>query len=152
MMHESILNFERKSQSQFQSSSNCDWSSGLYPSFKWDILIKNGRVIDGTGNPSSNFDIAVKNGIIERVDRSLKGDAQVVIDASGSIISPGFVDLHNHAEMAALAYPQCESHVMQGITTSVVGNCGLAMAPIYPEKLHLLTIKTIGKERCQILL
>lgn len=139
-MQKSKLNSQSRSEScsKSESKSKPQRQPKRQSKSKWDILIKNGRVVDGTGNPSSNFDIAVKDGKIERVDRSLRGDAQVVIDASGSIVSPGFVDLHNHTEMAALAYPQCESHIMQGITTSVVGNCGLAMAPINPEKLHLL--------------
>lgn len=105
---------------------------------KYDILIKNGHMVDGTGNPSTVMDVGIANGKVRGMGRSLSGDAGEVIDATGAVVCPGFIDLHNHTDLAALAYPRCESHVMQGITTSVVGNCGLAMAPINPEKLMLL--------------
>ncbi|MGE5485836.1 MAG: N-acyl-D-amino-acid deacylase family protein [Ignavibacteriales bacterium] len=102
------------------------------------ILVRNGRVVDGTGNPSGVMDVAILGDRIEYAGRSLNVKAERVIDASGLVVSPGFIDLHNHTDMAVLAYPRCESHIMQGITTSVTGNCGLAMAPVNPANLHLL--------------
>jgi len=105
---------------------------------KYDILIKSGHIVDGTGNPSTVMDVGIANGKVRGMGRSLSGDAGKVIDATGAVVCLGFIDLHNHTDLAALAYPRCESHIMQGITTSVVGNCGLAMAPINPEKLMLL--------------
>jgi N-acyl-D-aspartate/D-glutamate deacylase len=61
-----------------------------------------------------------------------------IIDAAGMVVAPGFVDLHNHSDFTILAYPDAESYVMQGVTTVVVGNCGLSLAPVNPENLALL--------------
>jgi N-acyl-D-amino-acid deacylase len=104
----------------------------------FDLLIKNGWVIDGTGNPRTLLDVGVKGDTIAAIDRNVNANAEKVVDAEGKIVCPGFIDLHNHADLAILAYPHCESHIMQGITTSVGGNCGLSMAPLNPKELDLL--------------
>lgn len=104
----------------------------------WDIVIKNALLVDGTGNQGTYADVAIAGDKIDRVDRRIPATAKTVIDASGAVLCPGFIDLHNHTDLAALAYPYCESHIMQGITTSVVGNCGLSMTPLEPRNLHLL--------------
>jgi len=102
-----------------------------------DILIKNGSVLDGTGSPWFKKDIGIVEGRVRSVGYISKS-AKKVIDARGMIVSPGFIDLHNHADHTILAYPDAESYVMQGVTTSVVGNCGASMAPVNPGNLSLL--------------
>ena len=102
-----------------------------------DLVIKNGRIIDGTGNVWSKKDIGISDGKIKTIG-FINENAKRVIDAKGMIVSPGFIDLHNHSDMTLLAYPNAESAIMQGITTAVVGNCGISMAPINSEKSDLL--------------
>ncbi len=103
----------------------------------YDLLIKNGRVIDGTGNPWFKKDIGISEGKIKNLG-FIDGNAEKTVDADGMIISPGFIDLHSHVDQDILAYPNAENCIMQGITTAVVGNCGMSMAPISSDKVDLL--------------
>lgn len=102
-----------------------------------DLVIKGGRVVDGTGNPWFKKDIGIKEGKIRKIG-CIAGDNGKTIDAEGMVVSPGFVDLHNHSDFSILAYPNVESYIMQGVTTAVVGNCGLSLAPVNPDNLTLL--------------
>lgn len=104
---------------------------------KFDVLIKNGNVIDGTGNLWFKKDIGIGNGKITGMGL-FATDGNKTIDATGKVVSPGFIDLHNHTDMTILTYPNVESYIMQGVTTVVVGNCGLTMAPVNPDKVDLL--------------
>ncbi|RJQ64979.1 MAG: D-aminoacylase [Desulfobacteraceae bacterium] len=104
----------------------------------YDIVIHNGRVIDGTGNPWFNADIGIRGGKIRKIGKIENRESEQAIDAQGMVVSPGFIDLHNHSDMTAQALPGCESNLMQGVTTAVVGNCGLSMAPISPKTRALL--------------
>jgi N-acyl-D-amino-acid deacylase len=103
----------------------------------FDMVIKGARVIDGTGNPWFKRDIGISQGRIKTLGQ-ISTEAKEIINAEGLTVSPGFIDLHNHNDLSVLAYPNLESHLMQGITTSVIGNCGLSMAPIAPCNLALL--------------
>mgnify|MGYP000070600594 CR=1 FL=1 len=105
---------------------------------EYDILVKNGIIIDGTGAPYFKGDIGIRNGRIIRVGCNLRGDAAKVIDASGLVVAPGFIDIHSHSDFTILAIPTADSLVMQGVTTAVVGNCGMSMAPVNPANLDLL--------------
>ncbi len=96
----------------------------------FDIIILNGRICDGTGNPSYHADIGIIGDKIACIGRLKGAEAREIIDVDGLVVSPGFVDLHNHVDHAILAFPDAESYIMQGVTTSVVGNCGLSMAPL----------------------
>ena len=103
----------------------------------FDLVIKGGLVVDGTGNPWLRKDIGITNGKITRLGH-ITEDSGETMDATGMIVSPGFIDLHNHTDFSILAYPSAESYIMQGVTTAVVGNCGLSLAPLEPDKLALL--------------
>jgi N-acyl-D-amino-acid deacylase len=95
-----------------------------------DVIIKTGRIIDGTGNPWFLADIGVKDGKILKIGNSLSEDADRIIDAEGCIVSPGFIDIHSHSDFAPLINPYMESKVRQGVTTEVTGNCGFSAAPL----------------------
>ena len=95
---------------------------------RYDVLIKNAKIVDGTGKPAFGGDIAIKGEKIVAVGK-VEGAAEVVIDASALTASPGFIDPHSHADSAILKYPLAESYVMQGITTFLAGNCGMSAAP-----------------------
>ena len=99
-----------------------------------DLLISNGKILDGTGSPAFDGDVAVRDGRIIAVgDVPGEAEAQRIIDAQGMIISPGFIDVHTHAGFI-FASPQhhgvMEPFVRQGITTMVTGNCGFSPAPV----------------------
>ena len=97
-----------------------------------DLLIKNARIVDGTGAPAFKGAVAVKGERIHavgRVEGELNVDAEEVIDAKGLVVSPGFIDAHNHGDCSILYYPRAESFVRQGVTTFVGGNCGTSPGP-----------------------
>jgi len=103
----------------------------------FDLVIRGGNVVDGTGNPWVAEDIAITDGVIQKVG-SVNESGKIEIDAKGMLVSPGFIDLHNHDDLTILALPNAESHIMQGITTSVVGNCGIGLAPLTEGSLDLV--------------
>jgi N-acyl-D-amino-acid deacylase len=88
----------------------------------YDIVIRNGRVADGTGNPAFYADVAVRDGRIVAVGRILEAGSRE-LDAKGCIVAPGFMDVHTHAE-AIVRLPLAENFIRQGVTTIVAGNCG----------------------------
>lgn len=96
----------------------------------YDIIIRNGKIIDGTGANSFTADIGVKDMRIAVIG-DLEGiEAAKVIDAEGKIVTPGFIDMHSHADQTILTYPKMESMLRQGITTFVGCQCGQSIAPI----------------------
>jgi len=99
------------------------------PVTKYDVLIKNGLIVDGSGKPSFKGDIAVKDELIINIG-DVKGDADRIIDADGLVICPGFIDAHTHADRTLPLYPNADNYVMQGVTTLVTGSCGNSIAPI----------------------
>ena len=96
----------------------------------FDVLIRNGRLLDGTGAPWQARDVGVRKGKIAQVGRLNRSKADVVIDASGKYVAPGFIDIHTHSDVGILVEPTCECAVRQGVTTHVIGNCGDSPAPI----------------------
>jgi len=103
-----------------------------------DILIKNGNIIDGTGNPWYHSDIGIENGKIAKIQPNLnESDAEKVIDAKNLIVCPGFIDMHSHTDVYLTFYSKMDAAVHQGITTAVVGMCGEGIAPIPPDKLNI---------------
>jgi N-acyl-D-amino-acid deacylase len=90
---------------------------------EYDLVIRNGRVIDGTGHPAFRADVAVKDGRIVAVGRNLPGRGADEIDAAGLHVAPGFIDVHTHAENI-VGNPPAENFLRMGVTTLVLGNCG----------------------------
>jgi N-acyl-D-aspartate/D-glutamate deacylase len=97
----------------------------------YDLLIKNGRVVDGSGMPSFRGDVAVKDGKIAELGK-LSGAATRTIDADGLVVSPGFVDNHCHYDAQVTWDPLCSFSCYHGATSVVIGNCSLALAPVRP--------------------
>ncbi len=94
-----------------------------------DILIRNGWVIDGMGNPAYPADVAIEGDRIIEVGRLPGAQARRIIDATGKTVCPGFIDAHSHSDTTIGANPLAQSTVRQGVTTEVVGNCGGSRAP-----------------------
>jgi N-acyl-D-amino-acid deacylase len=94
-----------------------------------DIIIKNGMVIDGTGAPGYKADLLIKGNTIQKIGENLNEEDYEIIDASNRVISPGFIDMHNHGDLSILNVNRAEATLMQGCTTLVVGVCGLGLAP-----------------------
>ena len=95
----------------------------------YDLIIKNGKIIDGTGSPYYRSDIAIKDGKIAKIGKNLE-DAEKIIDAKGLTVTPGFIDSHSHSDSSLLTFPDLKEKIEQGITTSVAGQCGTSPAPI----------------------
>jgi len=91
---------------------------------QYDILIRNARVIDGTGNPWFHASVAVKDGRIAAIGRLEGATAARVIDAAGRVVTPGFIDVHTHVEGAIEKVPRADNYLLDGVTTIVTGNCG----------------------------
>ncbi|MBX3254160.1 MAG: D-aminoacylase [Chitinophagaceae bacterium] len=89
-----------------------------------DILIRNGKIIDGTGNSWYYGDVAVSNGKIIQVGKTLPYTATQLIDAAGLVIAPGFIDVHTHIEGDETGDPMAQSFIYDGVTTVIAGNCG----------------------------
>ena len=94
----------------------------------YDILIKNGRVLDGSGAEGFLADVAIQDGKIAAVGE-VSGEARKILDAAGLVVTPGFIDSHSHADNAVLKFPQQIEKVEQGITTSIGGQCGSTLYP-----------------------
>lgn len=93
----------------------------------YDVLIKNGRVADGTGNPTFLADVAIRDGKVAAIGK-LSGPAKQTIDAVGMIVAPGFIDIHNHSDTSLLADGNAQSFIRQGVTTMIFGE-GPSAAP-----------------------
>ena len=97
---------------------------------EYDLIIENGRVIDGSGNPWFKADVGVVGDRIEAVGKLTGAEAMRRIDAEGLVVAPGFIDIHSHSDYTVLVDPRVESKIRQGVTTEVVGNCGSSAAPM----------------------
>jgi len=110
---------------------------------KYDLLIKNAKIIDGTGKGAFKGDVAVKGERIVAVGK-VSGAAASIIDAAGLVVCPGFIDPHSHADLEIQKYPLAENLVMQGITTFVGGQCGSSLAPRDKDYYFGMTKEKIG--------
>src|SRR4030042_4489789 len=103
----------------------------------YDILIKNGTIVDGTGKPGYRANVAVSKARIAKIGNLPFSGGKVEIDAGGKIVAPGFVDIHNHSDSYWRIFlePQRSSLVYEGVTTIVGGNCGASIAPLTSGKI-----------------
>jgi N-acyl-D-amino-acid deacylase len=98
----------------------------------YDLVIKNGMVVDGTGFARYRADVAIKDGAIVEIGK-IRGTATATIDADGLIVAPGIIDLHTHYDAQPFWDKLCTSSIWHGVTTVLTGNCGLTLAPLKPE-------------------
>jgi N-acyl-D-amino-acid deacylase len=101
---------------------------------KYELLIRNGMVIDGTRAPRVRADVAISDGKVARIGRVDPADADEVIDATGLVVAPGFVDLHTHYDAQLFWDPYCTLSGWHGITSVAIGNCGFGFAPVRPDE------------------
>lgn len=110
-----------------------------------DLLIKNGTVVDGTGAPRRVADVAVKDGVVVEIGK-VKDGAAKTIDADGLIVAPGFVDPHTHYDAQICWDPQITSSSWHGVTSVVMGNCGVGLAPCRPQARDIAALDLVNVE------
>jgi len=103
-----------------------------------DLLIRGGRVLDGTGSPGREADVAITGAHITEVAPGSTRKARREIDARGLVVAPGLIDIHTHSDFTLPLNPRAESKIRQGVTTEVVGNCGFSVAPALPGTSGML--------------
>ena len=104
----------------------------------FDLILRGGRIMDGTGSPWYCADVAMSHTRIAAMGRDLAGEAEREIDVTELVVSPGFIDMHAHSDVTLLVNPRAESAVRQGVTTQIVGHCGFSAAPVRPENQEAL--------------
>ncbi|HYL58061.1 MAG TPA: amidohydrolase family protein, partial [Candidatus Acidoferrales bacterium] len=95
---------------------------------RWDLMIRGAKIFDGSGAPAFDGDVALSGDKIAAVG-AVAGAAAREIDARGLALAPGFIDVHSHDDFAIFLTPEMDFKTMQGVTTDVVGNCGMGAAP-----------------------
>src|SRR5581483_3837444 len=95
----------------------------------FDLVIRGGTVIDGSGAPGRTADVAITGDAIVAIGE-VRGRGEAELDAGGLAVAPGFIDVHAHDDAAVVRDPRVDFKVMQGVTTDVVGNCGAGVAPV----------------------
>ena len=103
----------------------------------YDLKVTGGTIIDGTGAPRFLGDIGIKNGKIVAMG-SAPSEAVRTVDATGKIVSPGFVDIHTHYDAQVMWDPMVSCSPWHGVTTIVMGNCGFSVSPTRPEHRDLI--------------
>ena len=98
-----------------------------------DLVVKGGTVVDGTGAPARTADVAITDGVVTEVGR-VDGSAREVLDADGLLVTPGFVDVHTHFDGQITWDPLLTPTCWHGVTTVVMGNCGVGFAPVQPDR------------------
>ena len=97
----------------------------------FDVLIENGMLVDGTGIAARRADVGVSENVVAAAGDLKDAEAGRRLDATGCVVAPGFIDIHNHSDLVLLADGRAESMIRQGVTTLVTGNCGLTPAPVH---------------------
>ena len=100
-----------------------------------DLVIRGGTVVDGSGQPGQRADVGVSGDRISAVGDLSAATAAQTLDATGLVVTPGFIDIHTHSEFSLLLDPRGESKVRQGVTTEVVSNCSYAPYPMRPQDI-----------------
>ncbi len=104
--------------------------SRIQPVTSFDVVVKGGTLLDGTGGPPWPADLGLIGDTIAATGSIAPEQGKLVIDASGFHVSPGFIDIHTHSDSSILRYPTADSRIRQGVTTEITGNCGYAVAPL----------------------
>src|SRR2546421_2307990 len=112
------------------------------PAAQYDLIIRGGKIVDGTGNPWFYGDVAVKGDRIAAVG-AINGDATRLIDATGLVVAPGFVDMHSHSDWVLLEDGNAQSKIRQGVTTEIIGE-STSVAPA-TGKLKPRSVSVDGK-------
>jgi N-acyl-D-amino-acid deacylase len=110
---------------------------------KFDLIICNAQIVDGSGAPGYSADLAISGGKIAAIGDLSAADAIAMRDAQGLVLAPGFIDVHTHDDLQVIHAPQMLPKISQGITTVVVGNCGISASPVtlvgnLPDPMNLL--------------
>jgi dihydroorotase/N-acyl-D-amino-acid deacylase len=108
----------------------------------FDLLIRNARVVDGTGSPWYRADIGVRGDVIVQIGPSLAGTARRAIDVAGTVVAPGFIDIHSHASRGIFERPTADNYVRQGVTTLLAGPDGSSSVPVAPFLAKLASVGT----------
>lgn len=114
----------------------------------YDLIIKNGKVIDGSGKDAFMADIAVKDGKISKIANEITDEAKETIDTKGKTVTPGFIDIHRHADVNLFTEKFGEPEIHQGLTTIINGNCGLSVVPCpaeYRDEIFTMLQSVIGE-------
>lgn len=109
----------------------------------FDTIIKSVEVFDGTGAPAYTADVAIRHNRVEQIGELSEATANKVIDGQGLALAPGFIDVHTHDDTNVIRYPECLPKISQGVTTVIVGNCGISASPTIlagdpPDPMNLL--------------
>lgn len=104
----------------------------------FDIKISNGKIIDGSGKKAFLADIGIVEDNIATIGDLKNEESKVNIDAKGKVVSPGFIDMHTHSDLSIIYDHHANARIYNGVTTEVIGNCGIGVAPVNPEKKKLL--------------
>ena len=102
----------------------------VFASPGFDLIIKDGTILDGTGGPAWKADLGIQGDTIAAIGEIDPEQGKQVIQASGLHVCPGFIDIHTHSDGMILVYPYADSRVLQGVTTELTGNCGGSAAPL----------------------
>ncbi len=101
-----------------------------------DLIVKNGSLIDGTGSAARPADVRIRDGRVAEVGPDLEPAGETVFDAEGATVCPGFIDSHTHLDPSMFWDPACDPMPQHGVTTALIGNCSLSLAPVRPEHLE----------------
>ena len=104
----------------------------------FDLIIRGGRIIDGSGNPWYYGDVGIRSERITDIGKLDQAEAPRIIEANGRVVCPGFIDMHSHSDIMLLANPKHEPKILQGVTTDVLGLDGLSYAPLSPVNLQMV--------------
>src|SRR5437867_8313768 len=131
------LTFSPRRLSPKVSVNDVKGTPGVLHAMAFDLVIRGGRVLDGTGSPWQAADVGIRKGKSARLGRLGRSKSDRSIDASGKYVAPGFIDIHTHSDIGILVEPTAECAVRQGVTTHVIGNCGDSPAPISEQYREL---------------
>jgi N-acyl-D-amino-acid deacylase len=110
----------------------------------FDVLISGGRVVDGSGRPAFRADVAIQGDRVAALGELANAETHLRLEAAGKVVAPGFIDAHVHGDLALLSDPQHEPAIRQGVTTYILGQDGVAMAPASPATLDHMRRYTAG--------